>query len=217
MGGDVSFESEFGKGSTFRFTALFQKQRQEARRKEVAWSQFEGLRALVVGDDNTSRSFLTDQITSWGIRSQTTGYGLEALEILRASAADGEPFDMALIDVKISGTSAIELARTIRNDPATSSVRLIMLTPGLRIDDKPIKLLGNAVCLRKPVHRSRLFDSITSLFSQGSLTNSESSFVAVNYCKEKFDGHVLVVEDRLNHSGYCKDYARKLRVKGRYC
>ena len=29
MGGDVSFESEFGKGSTFRFTALFQKQRQE--------------------------------------------------------------------------------------------------------------------------------------------------------------------------------------------
>ncbi|MGO9016082.1 MAG: response regulator [Dissulfurispiraceae bacterium] len=195
MGGDVSFESEFGKGSTFRFTALFQKQRQEARRKEVAWSQFEGLRALVVGDDNTSRSFLTDQITSWGIRSQTTGYGLEALEILRASAADGEPFDMALIDVKISGTSAIELARTIRNDPATSSVRLIMLTPGLRIDDKPIKLLGNAVCLRKPVHRSRLFDSITSLFSQGSLTNSESSFVAVNYCKEKFDGHVLVVED----------------------
>ena len=195
MGGDVSFESEFGKGSIFRFTALFQKQRQETRRKEVDWSQFEGLRALVVGDDDTSRRFLTDQITAWGIRSQNTGYGLEALEILRASAADGEPFDMALIDMKISGTSEIELARTIRNDPATSGVRLIMLTPGLRIDDKPIKLLGKAVCLRKPVHRSRLFDSIASLFSQESLTNSESSFVAVNYCKEKFDGHVLVVED----------------------
>ena len=75
---------------------------------------------------------------------------------------------MALIDMKISGTGAMELARTIRNDPAASAsgVRLIVLTPGLRIDDTPIKLLGNAVCLRKPVHRSRLFESITSLFSR---------------------------------------------------
>ena len=195
MGGDVSFESEFGLGSTFRFTAIFQKQQQDVRRDEAVWSEFEGLRALIVGDNATSRSFLADQMTAWGIRSRSAGYGPEALGIIGASAAEGEPFDMALIDMKRSGTSAIELARTLRNDPDTAGVRLIVLTPGLRIDDEPIKLLGNAICLSKPVHRSRLFDCIASLFNQESLRTSESAFVAVNYREERFNGHVLIVED----------------------
>jgi len=195
MGGNLSFESEFGKGSTFRFTARFQKQQQEARRKEVVPSEFKGLRALVVDDNATSRSFLTEQMTAWGIRSQSTRDGLEALGILHASAASGEPFDMALIDMKISGISAIELARTVRNDPANSNIRLIMLTPGLRIDDESIKLLCDAVCLSKPVHRSRLFDRISSLFSQESSTKSGSASAAVNCPEERFYGHVLIVED----------------------
>jgi PAS domain S-box-containing protein len=197
MGGNLSFESEFGKGSTFRFTARFQKQQQEARRKEVVPSEFKGLRALVVDDNATSRSFLTGQMTAWGIQSQSARDGLEALGILHASAANGEPFDMALIDMKISGISAIELARTVRNDPANANVRLIMLTPGPRIDDESIKLLCNAVCLSKPVHRSRLFDRIASLFSQESSTKSDSAFTAVNYPEERFYGHVLIVDDNL--------------------
>jgi PAS domain S-box-containing protein len=196
MGGNLSFESEMKKGSTFRFTAKFQKQEREARRNLVARPEFKGLRALIVDGNATSRSFLAEQMAAWDIRSQSADNGQTALGILGASAADGEPLDLALLDMKISGISAIELAHTVRNEPANGSVRLIMLTPvGLRIDDESLKVLGNAVCLSKPVHESRLFDCIASFFSRERSTKSESTQVAVNGPEERFDGHVLIVED----------------------
>ena len=71
MGGNVSFESNPGAGSTFHVTVKFQKQTCAARKKDIVWSKFEHLRILIVDSNATSRRFLADQMTLWGIHSQS--------------------------------------------------------------------------------------------------------------------------------------------------
>src|SRR6202047_3968937 len=128
MHGEIGVHSDPGKGSTFWFTAQLEKQRADANPPERHSLDLFDIEVLVVDDNAINRQILRHQISAWKIQSRSAASGDEALEILRASAAAGKPYDLALLDLQMPEMDGITLARAIKAEPAIARTRLIVLT-----------------------------------------------------------------------------------------
>jgi signal transduction histidine kinase/AmiR/NasT family two-component response regulator len=172
MEGQIGVESEPGKGSTFWFTAQFEKldglQNVTAGERD-GWSN---LRVLVVDDNATSRQILRHQIFAWKLQKGSAASGSEALRVLRAAAADGHPYDIALLDVEMPEMDGLTLARAIKAEPAIAGTRLIALTPlGNVLAEKEMQDAGIDAALSKPVKQSRLFDCLVNVIGRSEATS----------------------------------------------
>ena len=166
MGGEIGVISAPGKGSTFWFTARFEKQAEDSLAAPAPRESLERVRALIVDDNATNRKILHLQLTSWGMPNQGASSGGEALEMLRRAASSGEPFEVAILDMQMPGMDGIGLARAIKSDPSVAATRLVMMTSfGQRGDDETIKSSGIEACLTKPVKQSHIFDCLATLLA----------------------------------------------------
>ncbi len=164
MDGEIGVQSAPGRGTTFWFTARFEKQAALPIPAAKALRDFTDLRVLVVDDNATSRQILRHQIRAWKMQKSSAPSGVEALKYLRAGARDGHPYDLALIDLQMPGMDGLTLARTIKADPAIAATRIIILNPlGRMVNEADLKAAGVAASLVKPVKQSRLFDCLADV------------------------------------------------------
>jgi two-component system sensor histidine kinase/response regulator len=163
MDGEIGVQSVSGKGSTFWFTARFEKQSAGARVAEPA-QNLDNLRVLTVDDNATNCQILKHQLESWGMIYTEAGSGAEALELLRAAARRNEPFQLAVLDLMMPGMNGFDLARRIKADPALAAIELVMLTSfGERGDVATAQEIGIAAYLTKPVRQAQLFNCLTNV------------------------------------------------------
>jgi two-component system sensor histidine kinase/response regulator len=161
MGGEIGVESIPGSGSTFWFTARFEKQQDKTTLMESAKADLRKLQVLIVDDNETNRKIIHHQVTSWGISSSSAGSGAEALSLLRHKAAAGDPFDLALLDMQMPGMNGLMLALAIKSDPIIARTKLVMLTSMTQPGEADLlREAGVAECLTKPVKHSQLFDCL---------------------------------------------------------
>src|SRR5438874_3538938 len=99
MGGTIELASEPGRGSNFRFTARFGRQKETDKPAEAA-SPFRGMPVLVVEDNAVRRRNLKDQLVSWGIPVSEAGNGAAGLAALREAAARGAPFCLTIVHAR---------------------------------------------------------------------------------------------------------------------
>jgi signal transduction histidine kinase/CheY-like chemotaxis protein len=158
MGGAISARSEPGKGSTFEVSVPFAPAVGELLAATPA-IELRGLRILIVDDNVANRRILEVYVASWGMRSTSARDAGQALSQLLSAADDGQPFDVALLDVNMPGESGIELARRIGASPRLRGTRLILLSSSA--DGRAeLKSDGIREQLTKPVSQSSLLDAI---------------------------------------------------------
>ena len=200
MQGEIGLDSQEHSGSTFWFTAPFETMIAAEASPIVVVLQ--GKRALVVDDDSVAREVFHQYILSWGMRNGQAASGVEGFEILRKAAEAGDPYDLALIDFKMSRMDGLTLARAIRSEPALMRTKLILVTAfDTKERGKEALHAGFGAYLTKPVKQSQLFDCIASVLddsvhiSPSVIAERRIDELATAHRAPGVTGKVLVAED----------------------
>ncbi|HEX5887729.1 MAG TPA: response regulator [Pyrinomonadaceae bacterium] len=203
MDGEIGVRSAEGQGSTFWFTARFEKQ-PEGTVVELPTVDFENLRVLIVDDNMTNRQIMKHQLGSWGMIHREASSGEQALRLLRAASQRSEYFNLAVLDLMMPGMDGFELARRIKADPEIAGVQLVMLTSfGERGDARRAQESGIAAYLTKPVRQSQLFDCLAQVISTSNANQQTASVKPVvtkhslNEARIMSNKRLLLAEDNV--------------------
>jgi CheY-like chemotaxis protein/HPt (histidine-containing phosphotransfer) domain-containing protein len=172
MGGRIWMESAGeGLGSTFHFSVclgLIGEDGSRPPRRLPFQEELKGLPVLVAEDNETSRRILAGMLGSWDMSATLAADAGEVVERLRAAAARGEPFRLALLDAHMPGTDSLELAAHIRRDPGSAGPLILMMSPGESdAEVRRARELGISLHLRKPVNQTDLLDAILTALGAG--------------------------------------------------
>jgi PAS domain S-box-containing protein len=216
MGGQIDVRSETGKGSTFWFSVLFERQPPEHDAEPV---DTRDKHVLVVGGSSMQRRILKTQAESWACRAEEAPDEAAALDALYRAAQDGDPFDVALVDAILPGGAGDALCRQIKSAPALASVHIILLYALARMPHADhLQEIGAEACLHKPVKQSHLYDCLVNILS-GHGHYLEKGYAEGRYIpeSEKKNLRILLVEDNavnqkvalrmLERAGYQADVA----------
>ncbi len=167
MGGEIGVTSQPGFGSTFWFTAQFDRQHDAEEVILDPPPDIRGKRFLVVDDNKTNQTVLKGYLESWGCICDLADSGEMALSMMNAVAKVNAPFDAVIVDMQMPRMDGAGLGSLIKEDPVLKDTTLIMLTSqGMRGDASRMEKIGFAAYLTKPVRRSQLFDCLISVFSK---------------------------------------------------
>jgi len=93
--------------------------------------------------------------------------GVTALAQLRAAHAEGQPYDLAILDYQMPGMDGLELARAVKADPVLAPIRLVLLSSvSQRGQRAAAQQAGIAASLTKPVRQSLLYNCLITVMGQ---------------------------------------------------
>jgi len=214
MGGQIGVKSKEGKGSTFWFTAILEKQPEGKKEIVIVPKDIRGKHILIVDDNATSRFVLREQLKLWGCTYGEASSGTQALEELRLAMVGNDPFEIAIIDMQMPEMDGETLGRKIKQDPDLKNTILVLLTSmGKRGDAKRIEEKGFAAYLTKPVKQSQFYDCLTTLTStkEEMLKDQPATIVTRHSIAEdkKQKQRILLVEDNITNQKVALNILKK--------
>lgn len=167
MGGEIGVETAPGKGSTFWFTAVLEKQSSDIPLIPATTAEISGRRVLGIDAAATDRRLLQAYLRSLGCRFDLVKDGSQALAKLQDAVISGDPYDIAILDMQMPDMDGEALGEIIRTDPLMRDVVLIMMTSlSRRGDAKRLEEKGFAGYLTKPVMQAQLRDCLAMAMAQ---------------------------------------------------
>ena len=160
MGGDLTVTSAFGRGSSFRLSAVLAIARGAAARHAPPPQPAARQLAILYAEDNPyGRVILNTIVSELGHRADFVGSGEEAV----AAATRG--YDVVLMDMTLPGIDGLEATRRIRAlAGAAGHTPIIGISgrtePG---DEQAARAAGMNFYLRKPVSPSALGEAIAAV------------------------------------------------------
>ena len=168
LGGEIGFQSKENEGTTFWFTAKFEKQENAGNlHGKTSLTDVAPVRVLVVDNNLTDRKQIEIFLSSWDFPYEIAGDGEAALRLLHQAENQKNPFQIALIDQQIPGMNGTELGRRIKADPLLKSTLLVMVTSvGQRGDVAILEQIGFAGYLTKPFRKDQLYGCVALVLSR---------------------------------------------------
>jgi CheY-like chemotaxis protein len=157
-----------------------------------------GVRALIVESSAINRGILHAQMSNWEMTTRLAETPKQAIDLLAQAAARSVPYDIAVIDLGLPGTDALELARTIRARADIAKMRLVMLTRR-HADIQNARDVGFDACLVKPVRQTGLYECLVNIMAGRPQENVAAAAVSAPASKAPagIRGKILLVEDNL--------------------
>ena len=201
MGGDVGVDSEFGKGSTFWFTAKFKLDKTITKR--VLFKEDLSSKSVLVIDDNESaRVIIEDMLIAMSLKVVAAESAEKGLQAIIDGDKQGTPFDMIFVDWHMPpGMNGIEFVRALKKLIINKKPPCVLVT-GYAKDDviNEATIEGIEHVIAKPINASLLFETILSIFNLEAPEDSAQKTYN-NHTKidlNRFKGtRILLAEDNL--------------------
>ncbi len=147
MSGAVGVTSQIGRGTTFRCVIKFPLQKEAIA--DSPWMAYQSVVRILIVDDTLRGKVIQKQLSP--SNSQVVS-GKEAFETLLASYQLSDPYDIVIIDQKLSDIDPFELAKVLCQHQKPYPPMLALLTDDGSVNTKEIaRVAGFYECIIKPI------------------------------------------------------------------
>jgi two-component system sensor histidine kinase/response regulator len=194
MGGRIGVASSPGEGSTFWFTATFQRdEREDVSRRSL----ISGTRVVLYDSNELNRLVLRRHLTSSSVDVEEVTSAEQALGALRRGASEPHPFDAIVLEMQLDSTDGITVARAIHADPLIQKTPIVLITGiGRRKSDVDFfKAEKIDMFVMKPVRRAQLASALAQVIEveEAPVSAADDLLKPVEETPRK----ILVVEDNV--------------------
>jgi signal transduction histidine kinase/CheY-like chemotaxis protein len=172
MGGEVGVDSVPGQGSTFWFTARVGLGSQETSihrpsmdlhgsALERALLALGGARILLVEDNEINQLVACEMLRGAGLAVEVADNGEIGVRLVQARQAQGQPYDLVLMDMQMPVMDGITAARLIRQSYPAEQLSIVAMTANAMQSDKE-RCLGAGMngFVSKPINPEELWRAL---------------------------------------------------------
>ncbi|WP_051261280.1 PAS domain-containing hybrid sensor histidine kinase/response regulator [Desulfovibrio inopinatus] len=158
FGGDIDVSSEVGSGTTFTFTAWFEKRHADKSMALRVPDDIAQKRAIIIEDSPGSRLVLMNLLLSLGMQAEAFEHAEQALEALESSRV--EPPGFLFLDQRLPGMFGLDFIEEANRRGMYIPPTVLMTAYNDEKEFDRAEALGIRSILIKPLTRSRLYQCI---------------------------------------------------------
>src|SRR5258708_5555218 len=193
MGGQLTVDSEPGKGSSFTLHLVLEIANEQP---EISLPEKALLKKVLIVDDNNSNLHLMREIFGFfHIESELAASGTQALAKIKEAKQNKEPFNLIITDHLMPGMDGIALVREIKKTFAVNGQPFILMLSSLEknIYQHEAGKAGINKFLSKPVKMHELHATLLSLFEMNMRDDSRHPSLPKNTSVEKSSKSISII------------------------
>jgi CheY-like chemotaxis protein len=216
MGGSINVESVPGRGASFWFDVILEKQSWQKELNLPEKECLHGQGVLVISRSVSLRTMLVSLLELWHCQCSQTDDPAKTGTLLHDASQFGSPFQVILLDVQFFKRDASGMKAFLDRLPLSGGMRVILLVPIGSHEDMKKRFSGMVFrFLQKPIKRRELFRSIADALNPGMTADVDLESDSPK-CREQRETpvwlplNILLVEDSLVNQKVALSMLRKL-------
>ncbi len=160
MNGQIGVESREGVGSRFWVELPFAAPGKQTSR---SFSPIKGMRAVVAVNNACEREYIGQILSNVGVAHSLAENAEAALKLLREEKSGATPFDLCILDWKMSDLNSVDATKKIRGEFDGQDLRIMVLAYDIAEAKQRSLEAGADLILGKPLFSSALYNVLEEM------------------------------------------------------